>query len=57
MGLEGAIGHAGKTRRICWIMLICLALPEKHPVRRRRLPWLANELAFHAARAPSSRPN
>lgn len=34
-----------RQRRISWIMLCCFALDVRHPVRVRRLPKLATELA------------
>jgi hypothetical protein len=51
--------HEQKTRRIVWIIRCCLELPPSHPLRRQRLPILANELAKHAKAAPptTARPN
>lgn len=41
---------AEKRRRVCWMILVCLAQPEWHPARTTRLPELAYELAVYSDR-------
>lgn len=39
-----------EERRVCWLLVMCLALPSGHPARVRYVPPLAATLAERARR-------
>jgi hypothetical protein len=44
-----------EQRRLCWVLMICLELPDENPVRQRLEPGLVRDLARNARRLSKAR--
>lgn len=42
---EGLLSREGRRKRLCWVLMICLALPATSGVRRRKEAGLLLRLA------------